>query len=129
VHRVMQRGAEDIRFGAKLGTACHEDRLNFCSSVQPGSARVIRCLQSKCVLLSTWQWMCWTQEAELVSKQRRNGLFCVVLLCQVVFLHACARGVVCPSALQNPLLVLFLPCCRRDKLSSGCKAAVVQHCG
>lgn len=107
----MQRGAEDIRFGAKLGTACHEDRLNFCSSVQPGSARVIRCLQSKCVLLTTWQWMCWTQAG---NKAEATQIACVVL---------------CPSAPQNPLLVLSLPCCRRDKLSPGCKAAVVQHCG
>ena len=51
VHRSIERGAEDIRFGARLGTACWEDRQNFCSSVPPGSARVIRCLQSRCVRL------------------------------------------------------------------------------
>lgn len=47
VHRAMQRGAEDIRFNARLGDACAEDRSSLCSDIKPGSARVIRCLQSK----------------------------------------------------------------------------------
>ena len=47
VHRVMQRGSEDIRFNVRLGDACAEDRGSLCGDIKPGSARVIRCLQSK----------------------------------------------------------------------------------
>eukprot|EP00879_Flechtneria_rotunda_P000602 GHRR01000712.1.p1 GENE.GHRR01000712.1~~GHRR01000712.1.p1 ORF type:complete len:883 (+),score=207.41 GHRR01000712.1:2504-5152(+) len=45
IHRKTQRAARDIRFDDVLANACQEDRKNFCNDVQPGSARVIRCLQ------------------------------------------------------------------------------------
>lgn len=40
----MSRAARDIRFDEVLATACYEDRNKYCQGVQPGSARVIRCL-------------------------------------------------------------------------------------
>jgi Cysteine rich repeat len=45
VHRKMSRAARDIRFDDVLANACQEDRRMYCNDVQPGSARVIRCLQ------------------------------------------------------------------------------------
>jgi len=45
VHRRMSRAAKDIRFDEVLANACYDDRAKFCNDVQPGSARVIRCLQ------------------------------------------------------------------------------------
>eukprot|EP00878_Enallax_costatus_P007022 GHUV01007359.1.p1 GENE.GHUV01007359.1~~GHUV01007359.1.p1 ORF type:complete len:595 (+),score=136.49 GHUV01007359.1:1595-3379(+) len=45
VHRKMKLAARDIRFDDVLANACQEDRKKYCNDVQPGSARVIRCLQ------------------------------------------------------------------------------------
>ncbi|GLI60743.1 hypothetical protein VaNZ11_002971 [Volvox africanus] len=45
IHRRLARAARDIRFDEVLAGACTDDRNRFCSEVQPGSARVIRCLQ------------------------------------------------------------------------------------
>ncbi|KAG2435442.1 hypothetical protein HYH02_011942 [Chlamydomonas schloesseri] len=45
IHRRLTRAARDIRFDEVLASSCMEDRNRFCSDVQPGSARVIRCLQ------------------------------------------------------------------------------------
>ncbi|MEW5310424.1 MAG: hypothetical protein WDW38_002223 [Sanguina aurantia] len=45
VHRMLARIGRDIRFDEVLADACTEDRTKFCNEVQPGSARVIRCLQ------------------------------------------------------------------------------------
>ncbi|KAL0029670.1 hypothetical protein WJX79_001318 [Trebouxia sp. C0005] len=45
VHKVMARASEDIRFNQMLADACFNDREQFCSTTQQGSARVIRCLQ------------------------------------------------------------------------------------
>ena len=44
VHRRTARAARDIRFDEVLASACYEDRNKYCPEVQPGSARVIRCL-------------------------------------------------------------------------------------
>lgn len=41
----MSRASRDIRFDEILANACYEDRNKYCNTVQPGSARVIRCLQ------------------------------------------------------------------------------------
>lgn len=48
VLKVMEYAASDIRFDVPLAEACYEDRQDFCASVPPGSARVIRCLQDRC---------------------------------------------------------------------------------
>ena len=48
VVKTMEYASSDIRFDVSLAEACYEDRLAFCSTVEPGSARVIRCLQSRC---------------------------------------------------------------------------------
>ncbi|KAI8477290.1 MAG: hypothetical protein J3K34DRAFT_398918 [Monoraphidium minutum] len=45
VHRKLKRASRDIRFDDVLASACSEDRKSYCNDVQPGSARVIRCLQ------------------------------------------------------------------------------------
>ena len=45
VHVLTQRAGQDIRFDEPLADACYEDRARLCEGVQPGSARVIRCLQ------------------------------------------------------------------------------------
>lgn len=45
VHRKMSRASRDIRFDEILANACQDDRKQYCNDVQPGSARVIRCLQ------------------------------------------------------------------------------------
>jgi Golgi apparatus protein 1 len=45
VHILAQRAGQDIRFDEPLADACFEDRARLCDGVQPGSARVIRCLQ------------------------------------------------------------------------------------
>jgi golgi apparatus protein 1 len=47
VHRVMKLSSEDIRFSESLADSCFEDRQKYCDGLQPGSARVIRCLQKK----------------------------------------------------------------------------------
>ncbi|KAK9820440.1 hypothetical protein WJX72_010380 [[Myrmecia] bisecta] len=47
VHKLTQRAAQDIRFDEPLADACFEDRAKLCDGVQPGSARVIRCLQDQ----------------------------------------------------------------------------------
>ncbi|KAI8475756.1 MAG: hypothetical protein J3K34DRAFT_453290 [Monoraphidium minutum] len=52
VHRAMVREARDIRFDDVLADACQEDRKTYCNDVQPGSARVIRCLQENRGVLS-----------------------------------------------------------------------------
>jgi Golgi apparatus protein 1 len=41
----MSRASRDIRFDEILANACQDDRKQYCNDVQPGSARVIRCLQ------------------------------------------------------------------------------------
>ena len=46
--KIMEYASSDIRFDVPLADACYEDREAFCSTVQPGSARVIRCLQNRC---------------------------------------------------------------------------------
>lgn len=53
VHRKMSRASRDIRFDEILANACQEDRKQYCNDVQPGSARVIRCLQENRRSLST----------------------------------------------------------------------------
>jgi hypothetical protein len=45
IHRMTQRASRDIRFDEMLASACTEDRNKYCQDIQPGSARVIRCLQ------------------------------------------------------------------------------------
>ena len=52
VHRVMKRASQDMRFDAKLADACKEDKEQHCKDVDPGSARVIRCLQDSRTALS-----------------------------------------------------------------------------
>ncbi|KAF6266246.1 hypothetical protein COO60DRAFT_1470052 [Scenedesmus sp. NREL 46B-D3] len=52
VHRKMQRMSRDIRFDDVLADACQADRKSYCPDVQPGSARVIRCLQDHRTSLS-----------------------------------------------------------------------------
>ncbi|KAK9857617.1 hypothetical protein WJX84_000703, partial [Apatococcus fuscideae] len=47
VHKVIARAAQDIRMDEPLADACFEDRQKLCEDEPPGSARVIRCLQSK----------------------------------------------------------------------------------
>jgi len=44
VLKYQELAAEDIRFNSRLADACYQDRQSFCSNVQPGSARVIRCM-------------------------------------------------------------------------------------
>ncbi|KAK9838535.1 hypothetical protein WJX81_005974 [Elliptochloris bilobata] len=45
VHRLTARASQDVRMDEPLADACFEDRSRLCDGVQPGSARVIRCLQ------------------------------------------------------------------------------------
>ncbi|KAK9797745.1 hypothetical protein WJX73_005342 [Symbiochloris irregularis] len=45
VKKLTERASQDIRFDEPLADACYEDRARLCVGVQPGSARVIRCLQ------------------------------------------------------------------------------------
>ena len=47
VLKIMEYASSDIRFDVPLAEACYEDRQDFCGSVPPGSARVIRCLQDR----------------------------------------------------------------------------------
>mmetsp|Transcript_4821 Transcript_4821/g.5620 ORF Transcript_4821/g.5620 Transcript_4821/m.5620 type:complete len:974 (+) Transcript_4821:66-2987(+) len=47
VHKLTERAAEDIRMDRPLADACFEDRMKLCPGVEPGSARVIRCLQEQ----------------------------------------------------------------------------------
>lgn len=49
VRRYIELASEDIRFNVPLAEACYDDRVQLCNNVAPGSARVIRCLQSRCV--------------------------------------------------------------------------------
>lgn len=49
VTKVKEIAASDIRFDIPLAEACYRDRQQFCANVQPGSARVIRCLQNRFV--------------------------------------------------------------------------------
>lgn len=46
VRRYKRLAAQDIRFNVPLADNCFEDRQKYCSNVPPGSARVIRCLES-----------------------------------------------------------------------------------
>lgn len=52
VHRRMVRASRDIRFDDQLAKACMDDRARHCQDIQPGSARVIRCLQEHSANLS-----------------------------------------------------------------------------
>lgn len=45
VHHVKRLASEDFRFNADLAEKCMEDRKKYCSNHQPGSSRVIGCLQ------------------------------------------------------------------------------------
>ena len=45
VQRRMRRSSRDVRFDEVLAEACSDDRTKYCTDVNPGSARVIRCLQ------------------------------------------------------------------------------------
>jgi|UniRef100_A0A7S1X9L8 Golgi apparatus protein 1 len=47
VEHLIALASEDIRFNVPLADACFEDRQNLCANVQPGSARVLRCLQDQ----------------------------------------------------------------------------------
>eukprot|EP00775_Hariotina_reticulata_P012795 gene12795-12923_t len=47
LHEYQALAAQDIRFNVPLAEACSVDRQTHCANVPPGSARVIRCLQSK----------------------------------------------------------------------------------
>lgn len=47
VRRYIELASEDIRFNVPLAEACYDDRVQLCNNVAPGSARVIRCLQSR----------------------------------------------------------------------------------
>lgn len=49
VRKYIELASEDIRFNVPLAEACYDDRVQLCNNVAPGSARVIRCLQSRCV--------------------------------------------------------------------------------
>lgn len=51
VLKIMEYASSDIRFDVPLAEACFEDRQDFCSSVPPGSARVIRCLQDRYLVM------------------------------------------------------------------------------
>ncbi|KIY92688.1 Golgi apparatus protein 1 [Monoraphidium neglectum] len=46
VKKYLKLAASDIRFDVPLADACYDDRKAFCGNVPPGSAAVIRCLQS-----------------------------------------------------------------------------------
>lgn len=45
VHKLTMRAAQDIRMDRPLSDACYDDRQKLCAGVQPGDARVLRCLQ------------------------------------------------------------------------------------
>lgn len=47
VKKYQELAAEDIRFDVPLAEACYDDRVKYCQSVPPGSARVIRCLMKQ----------------------------------------------------------------------------------
>lgn len=47
VNKMMKRSSQDIRFDTSLAEACQADRQKLCSGIQPGSARVIRCLEDQ----------------------------------------------------------------------------------
>lgn len=66
VRRYIELASEDIRFNVPLAEACYDDRVQLCNNVAPGSARVIRCLQSRCGVEYTgethcpvWLVVCW----------------------------------------------------------------------
>ncbi|GFR46876.1 hypothetical protein Agub_g8517 [Astrephomene gubernaculifera] len=46
VLKYKELASQDIRFDLPLADACYEDRQRICADVPPGSARVIRCLES-----------------------------------------------------------------------------------
>lgn len=45
VHKLTMRAAQDIRMDRPLSDACFDDRQKLCTNIQPGDARVLRCLQ------------------------------------------------------------------------------------
>lgn len=45
VHKLTMRAAQDIRMDRPLSDACFDDRQKLCANIQPGDARVLRCLQ------------------------------------------------------------------------------------
>ncbi|GBF99737.1 hypothetical protein Rsub_12450 [Raphidocelis subcapitata] len=53
VKQYQALAAQDVRFNVPLADACHDDRTKLCSGVPPGSARVIRCLESNRLQLSS----------------------------------------------------------------------------
>ena len=57
VQKIMEYASSDIRFDVPLAEACFEDRQEFCASVPPGSARVIRCLQDRCGAVQEVPWL------------------------------------------------------------------------
>jgi hypothetical protein len=64
IHRMSMRASRDIRFDEVLASACTEDRNKYCTDIQPGSARVIRCLQVRRALPRRLGcWRCWAQRA------------------------------------------------------------------
>lgn len=45
IHHIIRLAAEDFRFNDEIAEKCMEDRNEHCSNHQPGSSRVIGCLQ------------------------------------------------------------------------------------
>lgn len=53
VQRVKKRASQDLRFDENLAQACYDDKEAHCKDIDPGSARVIRCLQDSRSVLSS----------------------------------------------------------------------------
>ncbi|GBF91963.1 hypothetical protein Rsub_04687 [Raphidocelis subcapitata] len=47
VKKYKELASQDIRFDAPLADACYSDRQALCAGVPPGSAAVVRCLESR----------------------------------------------------------------------------------
>lgn len=47
VKKLTERASSDIRFNRPLADACYQDRQELCKDVQPGDARMMRCLMDQ----------------------------------------------------------------------------------
>lgn len=47
VKKLTERASSDIRLNRPLADACYQDRRQLCSDVQPGDARMMRCLMDQ----------------------------------------------------------------------------------
>ncbi|GBF94315.1 hypothetical protein Rsub_06937 [Raphidocelis subcapitata] len=121
IHRQLSRASRDIRFDELLADACQEDRKKHCAEVQPGSARVIRCLQDaradlsqQCTAALFDHEVKMAEDIDFNYPMRRACAWEVATLCADVQ-HGRARVMRC---LQDKL--------QHEDMSSECKAEVTR---